>query len=122
MPEGGGEKWRQEAEGRRREERRKLAAGGRDKRGGRREELHTLQSFMVTGPRRRMVVTLSRRAERTAARAHSMQVKYHKFPRANLYVFTEINSKNPVEEKIPTRIIIPKSRPKVSKSIRVTTW
>lgn len=55
----------------------------------------TLHSLMVTGPTSKMVVTLSKKAERKAVSKHIMTVKYHKFPFDCLYVLIATYSKNP---------------------------
>lgn len=95
----------------------------------------TLQSLMVTGPTSKMVVTLSKKAERNAVRRHIITVKYHRFPFDCLYVLIATYSKNPesgqskkfgvsfvpVVEKMPIMIIMPNKRPSVSKSILAIT-
>lgn len=55
----------------------------------------TLHSLIVTGPTSKMVVTLSKKAERKAVRRHIITVKYHKFPFDCLYVLIATYSKNP---------------------------
>ena len=61
----------------------------------------TLQSCIVTGVMRRMVVTLSRKADKTAVKKQSKLTSRHRWPRDSLYMRTAANSKNPVVLKIP---------------------
>lgn len=49
--------------------------------------------LMVTGVKRSTVVTLSRKAERTAATRHSMKIMVHTLPRDNWYAWNAIQNK-----------------------------
>ena len=49
--------------------------------------------LMVTGVKRSTVVTLSRKAERTAAMRHSMKIMVHTLPRDNWYAWYAIKNK-----------------------------
>ena len=49
--------------------------------------------LMVTGVKRSTVVTLSRKAERTAATRHSMKIMVHTLPRDNWYTWNAIQNK-----------------------------
>ena len=49
--------------------------------------------LMVTGVKRSTVVTLSRKAERTAATRHSMKIMVHTLPRDNWYAWNAIKNK-----------------------------
>lgn len=98
---------------------------------------NTWQSCMVTGTTNRMVVTLSKNAERNAVNKQSKATSRHKRPRESLYIRTAQYSKNPVVLKMPTyqkidhlqkckakkkhntMIIIPNSNPHVSQSTQV---
>jgi hypothetical protein len=75
-----------------------------------------LQSEMVTGPRRRTQVTLSRKAERTPDNIERRTKTAVALPRATEHTRTAAHSKNPVREKRWTRIIIEKSSTSVGQS------
>jgi hypothetical protein len=81
----------------------------------------TLHKRIVTGAINRIVVTLSRNADRTAVRQHRIIVKYQMLPRDSLYARTAEYSKKPVLAKMPTMIIMPNNNPTVSKSIQDMT-
>lgn len=52
--------------------------------------------LIVTGVKRSTVVTLSRKAERTAATRHSMKIMVHTLPRDNWYAWNVIKKLGPM--------------------------
>mmetsp|Transcript_8380 Transcript_8380/g.17973 ORF Transcript_8380/g.17973 Transcript_8380/m.17973 type:complete len:217 (+) Transcript_8380:969-1619(+) len=75
---------------------------------------------MVTGEMRRMVVTLSRKAERMAVTRHSSSSSFFLLPPLSLQATTPVHSKTPVRVVTPTMIIMPQSRARVPWSIHPT--
>lgn len=76
--------------------------------------------WIVTGAIRSTVVTLSKKAERTAVSADMMTTKVHMFPRHSEITFTVATSKKPVLDNLPTSIIMPKSRANAPSSTHST--
>uniref|UniRef100_A0A1I8JGD9 CCHC-type domain-containing protein n=1 Tax=Macrostomum lignano TaxID=282301 RepID=A0A1I8JGD9_9PLAT len=83
--------------------------------------LSTSHSLMVTGAISRMVVTLSKKAEITAANRHSSVTSAIVRPLASRNASTATQSKKPDSEKMPTMTIMPNSRLRVSKSSQAMT-
>ena len=77
---------------------------------------------MVTGVNNSIVVTLSKKAERTAVTVQRITVKPHTFPLDIAKALTANHSNTPVLESTPTIIIIPNNRPIVFQSTIVATW
>ena len=75
----------------------------------------------MTGVINNIVVTLSKKAERTAVTLHKITTRVQIEPLDFLYASTANHSKIPVLDKTPTMTIIPSSRPIVSQSIIVVT-
>mmetsp|Transcript_25290 Transcript_25290/g.60897 ORF Transcript_25290/g.60897 Transcript_25290/m.60897 type:complete len:242 (-) Transcript_25290:810-1535(-) len=81
----------------------------------------SLHSLQVTGAMRRMVVTLSRKADSTAVTVQRRSISRTLLPPASLHARTPVHSKTPVRIVIPTISIIPHSRPRVPWSIHEMT-
>mmetsp|Transcript_31506 Transcript_31506/g.74878 ORF Transcript_31506/g.74878 Transcript_31506/m.74878 type:complete len:327 (-) Transcript_31506:724-1704(-) len=96
----------------------KIASEMRYARGSMLTSLHSLQ---VTGQMRRMVVTLSRKAESTAVTRQRRSSSFVLSPPENLHAITPVHSKTPVRMVMPTISIMPQRSPRVPWSIQPTT-
>mmetsp|Transcript_23334 Transcript_23334/g.36502 ORF Transcript_23334/g.36502 Transcript_23334/m.36502 type:complete len:263 (+) Transcript_23334:1668-2456(+) len=95
----------------------KIASEIRKGRGSMFTSLHSLQ---VTGAISKMVVTLSKKAERTAVTKQSSKHSLVLSPPESLQARTPVHSNTPVLMVIPTISIIPHKRPRVPWSIHPT--
>mmetsp|Transcript_23277 Transcript_23277/g.55354 ORF Transcript_23277/g.55354 Transcript_23277/m.55354 type:complete len:236 (+) Transcript_23277:1248-1955(+) len=95
----------------------KMASQMRKGRGSMFTSLHSLH---VTGAISRIVVTLSRNADRTAVTMHSKNSSRVLSPPESLQASTPVHSKTPVRMVMPTMSIMPHSRPSVPWSIHAT--